>query len=291
MPLPDRWLTALLLRYNGKLILIDCGEGAQIPVKLAGWGFKSIEAICFTHYHADHVAGLPGLLLTIGNSGRTEPLAILGPPGLTKIIKGITVIAPELPYEIKLTELADENITINNLSGIIIKSIPVEHTVPCLSYCVEIRRAGKFDVARAQSLFIPQQFWSHLQKGEVIRHQGSVYTPEMVLGEERKGLKVSYCTDTRPTEALPQFINKSDLFICEGMYGEEEKLPKAVENKHMIFSEAAHLARKGCVNELWLTHYSPALEKPEFFLDNGKRIFNNTNLGRDLMKKSLLWEL
>lgn len=289
MPLPGRWLTSLLFRYNGKMILIDCGEGTQIPAKLAGWGFKAIEAICFTHFHADHIAGLPGLLLTIGNSGRTEPLFIFGPPDLKKIIQGITVIAPELPYEIKLVELSDKNETANVLCEITIKSVPVDHTISCLAYQFEVTRAGRFDIQRAINQGIPMKFWKSLQKGKIIEEKGAVYSPEMVLGEQRKGLRVSYCTDTRPTEALINFIRNSDLFICEGMYGEEDKLSKAIENKHMIFSEAAELAKKGFAAELWLTHYSPAMKNPELYLENTKLIFDNVLLGQDLMKKSLLW--
>lgn len=244
MPLPNRRLTAMLYRHNGKMLLIDCGEGTQIPIKMLGWGFKSIEAICFTHYHADHVIGLPGLLLTLGNSGREVPLTLFGPPGLLKVIEGLMVIAPILPYELKFVELSQESTTINNIGEIIINSIPMDHTIPCLAYSIELKRAGEFDVKKAKINNIPLELWNPLQKGEVVEHQGKSYSPSMVLGKERKGLKVAYCTDTRPTEELVNFIFDSDLFICEGIYGEEEKLPKAIEKKHMIFSEAATLAKE-----------------------------------------------
>jgi len=290
MPLPNRWLTALLYRYNGKMVLVDCGEGTQIPVKLAGWGFKNIEVICITHYHADHIAGLPGMLLAIGNSGRREPLTILGPPMLNDVVQGLTIIARELPFEMKLIELSGEIPTTNSVGEILIHSIPVEHTMPCLSYSIEIKRAGKFHVEMAKKYNIPIQFWSRLQKGEIIQHKNQTYFPAMVLGEPRKGIKVSYCTDTRPIEALVDFVRESDLLICEGMYGEEEKLEKAIEKKHMIFSEAATIAQKGCVKELWLTHYSPALENPEKFYDNAKSIFANTVLGEDLLRKTIYFE-
>ena len=290
MPLPNRWLTALLLRFNGKMILIDCGEGTQIPLKLAGWGFKSIDAIFFTHYHADHVAGLPGLLLTMGNSGREEPLCIYGPPGLIDIIKGVTVIAPQLPFEIRLFELSKDNVATSGFGEIEIHSIPAEHAVPCLSYSIEVKRAGKFDVQRAKDKGIPVQFWSRLQKGETIEVDGTTYTPGMVLGEARKGLKISYCTDTRPIGSLVDFAQESDLLICEGMYGEENKIEKAIEKKHMTFLEAAMLAKNGKVKELWLTHYSPSMDNPEEYLNNAKSVFSNTVIGRDLMSKTLVFE-
>lgn len=290
MPIKDRRLTAMLFRYKGRMVLVDCGEGTQIPVRLAGWGFKAIDGVCFTHYHADHVAGLPGFLLTLGNSGRVEPLTLFGPPGLEEVVRGLTVIAPELPFEIRLVELPDSEASRNVIGEIIINSIPVEHGVTCLAYSLEVKRAGKFDVNRARENNIPMEFWKDLQRGETIEYQGEKYEASMVLGEPRRGLKVSYCTDSRPTEELINFTGNSDLLICEGMYGDEEMLPKAVEKKHMIFSEAATICRRGNSKELWLTHYSPALDAPELFIDNAKKIFENSYLGRDLMMKSFYFD-
>ncbi len=287
MPLPDRWLTSLLIRYNGRMILIDCGEGTQIPLKMAEWGFKAIDAVLFTHYHADHVAGLPGFLLTLGNSGRTEPLTMIGPPGLKKVVGGLTVISPELPYELQIVELPDSESAETCISDIYIKSIPVDHTLTCLSYCIEIKRQGKFEVERANKLMIPVNYWSRLQKGETITLEDRVITPEMVLGAPRKGIKICYCTDTRPTEELAGFINGSDLFICEGMYGDAEDSSKAVQKKHMMFSEAALLAKQGNVGELWLTHYSPSLTDPEEYIEAARTIFRDTVAGKDLLAKTI----
>lgn len=288
MPLPDRRLTALLFRSCGKMILIDCGEGTQIPIKLSGWGFKSIDAICFTHYHADHIAGLPGLLLTLANSGRKEPLKLFGPTGLSDVVKGLTVIAPNLPFELSLVELKTKSTS--RVGKIFINSIPVDHRIPCLAYSLEIKRPGKFDLARAKDLNIPIAFWNRLQRGETIASKDKIYTPEMVLGEARRGIKVTYCTDTRPTEELINFTMNSDLFICEGIYGDNEKLSSAINKKHMTFIEAATLAKKSKVAELWLTHYSPALKDPNLFIDNAKNIFENSISGQDLMTKTLFYD-
>lgn len=289
MPIPNRYLTSLLCSYNGKMILIDCGEGTQVSMKMIKWGFKFIEAICFTHYHADHVVGLPGLLLTIGNAGRTEPLTILGPPGLIEVVKGLTVIAPELPYELKLVELDLKESTVN-IGGFSVSTIPVEHAVPCVAYSILIKRSRKFNKELAEEKSIPMKFWNRLQKGEIINYEDKIFTPDMVLGEDRKGLKVSYATDTRPIEPLIDFIHDSDLFICEGMYGDDESLPKAINNKHMLFSEAAKLARTGKVKELWLTHYSPSLIEPALFLEETKMIYDNIVLGEDRMIKTLVFD-
>ena len=107
MPLPYRWLTSLMARYNGTSILIDCGEGTQIAIKEKGWSAKPIDVLCFTHYHADHVSGLPGLLLTMGNAERREPLLIIGPKGLERVVNALRVIAPELPFSIEYMEIKD----------------------------------------------------------------------------------------------------------------------------------------------------------------------------------------
>lgn len=287
MPLPGRWLSSLLIRCQGRMILIDCGEGTQVQLKKLRWGFKTIDTMLFTHYHADHIAGLPGLLLTIGNSGRTEPLSLLGPPGLKTIVDGLTVIAPELPYELTFLELSDIAGRETHLGKIYIKSIPVNHTLPCLAYCFELKRQGKFDVEGAKKLGIPIHDWKTLQKGLPVFLEGQKISPEMVLGPQRKGIKVCYCTDTRPTPNLTRFINSSDLFICEGMYGNDENYPKALERKHMLFSEAGLLASQGKVKEMWLTHYSPSVMEPEEYIESARAFFPNTKAGIDLLVSSL----
>lgn len=287
MPIPKRWLTSLLVRYKGKMILIDCGEGNQITLKMLGWGFKNIDVICLTHYHADHVAGLPGLLLTIGNSDRTEPLTIIGPPGIRKIIEGIMVIAPEIPYELNIREMSFSEISDISFGDMHISSLPVDHTIPCLSYSISIDRKRKFSAERAKEQKIPVSLWSRLQNGEEVVFENKTYTPNMVLGEERRGLKLCYATDTRPTSSLLDFIKTSDLFVCEGMYGDDVFLEKALKNKHMLFSEAATLSKNANVAELWLTHYSPSLDNPNEYIQNTQDIFKNTVAGSDLMTKQL----
>ncbi|WP_407307739.1 ribonuclease Z [Desulfosporosinus sp. SB140] len=290
MPLPGRWLTSLLVRHNGRMILIESGEGTQIQLKMAQWGFRAIDAILFTHYHADHIAGLPGLLLTIGNSGKEEPLTLMGPPGLKRIVEGLTVIAPALPYELSLLELSDTEPTETCLSNLNIKSLPVDHTLPCLSYSIELKRLGRFNVEQAMNLRIPMNYWNSLQHGLAITLEEKTISPEMVLGELRKGIKISYCTDTRPTEDLVRFIQNSDLFICEGMYGDEDDYGKAVKNKHMMFSEAGSLAKRGHVTELWLTHYSPSVRDPEEYIEIVRTTFGNSSAGKDLCTKSFKFQ-
>ena len=289
MPLPYRWLTSLMTRFNGSSLLIDCGEGTQIAIKEKGWSFKPIDVICFTHYHGDHISGLPGLLLTMGNADRKEPLTLIGPKGLERVVSALRFIAPELPFPIIYKEIEGAEQTFE-LNGYRLKAFRVNHNVLCYGYTMEIDRAGKFDVERAKEQEIPQKYWKHLQKGETIETENGILTPDMVLGPPRKGLKLTYTTDTRPTNSIRENAKDSDLFICEGMYGEKEKAAKAVEYKHMTFYEAAHLAKDAQVKEMWLTHYSPSLTRPEEYMDEVRRIFPEAKAGKDRMSRELAFE-
>lgn len=280
MPLPYRWLTSLMMRYNGRSILIDCGEGTQIAMKEKGWSPKPIDIICFTHYHADHISGLPGALLTMGNAERTEPLLLIGPKGLNRVVSALRVIAPELPFPVNCVEIT-ENEQSFFFDGFRIDAFKVNHNVLCYGYSLTIDRSGKFNRDKAIEDNIPIRLWSRLQKGETIETDGKVYTPDMVLGEARKGLKVTYCTDTRPTDSITCHAKDSDLLILEGMYGEPDKLSKAREYKHMTMYEAAQIAKQAKVPQLWLTHYSPSLLKPEEYLGDVKKIFPNTIAAKD----------
>ena len=289
MPLPYRWLTALMVRYNGSSLLIDCGEGTQIAIKEKGWSFKPIDVICFTHYHGDHISGLPGLLLTMGNADRTEPLTLVGPRGLERVVNALRVIAPELPFPIKYVEITEPEQTFE-MNGYRLKAFRVNHNVLCYGYTMEVDRAGKFDVERATAAQIPQRYWGVLQKGETVEAEGQTYTPDMVLGPQRKGIKLTYCTDTRPTDSIRNNAKGSDLFICEGMYGEKDKQKKAKEYKHMTFYEAARLAREAVVGELWLTHYSPSLTRPEEYMDDVREIFPRAIAAKDRRTAELVFE-
>ena len=280
MPLPYRFLTALMTRYNGSSLLIDCGEGTQVAVKEKGWSFKPIDVICFTHYHGDHISGLPGLLLTMGNADRTEPLTLVGPKGLERVVNALRVIAPELPFVIKFIEITQPEQVIE-FNGYLIPAFKVNHNVLCYGYTLEILRQGKFSAERAKEQDIPLKYWNPLQKGQTIEADGITYTPEMVLGPARKGIRLTYTTDTRPTESILRNAKESDLFICEGMYGEDDKADKARGYKHMTFREAAVLARDARVKEMWLTHYSPSLVRPDEFMDKVREIFPNAYPGKD----------
>ena len=280
MPLPYRWLTSMMARYNGKSILIDCGEGTQIAMKEKGWSPKPIDIICFTHYHADHISGLPGMLLTMGNAERTEPLLLIGPKGLGRVVSSLRVIAPELPFEIQYRELTEAEESIH-FDGFHIDAFRVNHNVVCYGYSLVVERKGKFQVERAKEQGIPVNCWNRLQHGETVETPEGTYTPDMVMGDARKGIKVTYCTDTRPTPSITEHSMGADLLILEGMYGEPEKKAKAKEYKHMTFYEAAKIAAQAEPGEMWLTHYSPSLTRPEEYMKEVKRIFPRAYAAKD----------
>jgi len=286
MPIPGRWLTALMTRFNGSNLLIDCGEGTQITLKKKGWSFKAIDTICFTHYHGDHIAGLPGLLLTMGNSDRTETLTMIGPKGLERVVTGLRVIVPELPFEINYIELQNDFETYH-INGYQIEAYKVNHSMLCYGYNLIINRAGKFNVDQAEAADIPIKYWSKLQKGETVEVNGKKILPESVMGTARKSIKLAYCTDTRPTKSIVKYAAEADLFICEGMYGDPDEANKSKLYKHMTFWEAAKLAKEAEVTELWLTHYGPALIRPKAFVHVAKAIFPTTVAAKDRQSKTL----
>lgn len=289
MPLPHRALTALMMRYNGSSLLIDCGEGTQVSIREQGWSFHPIDIICITHFHGDHISGLPGLLLSMGNAERIEPLTIIGPKGLRKVVQSLLVIAQGLPFELRFVEIERDEEEFF-LCGYHISAFKVKHNVVCYGYTIEIHRSGKFDVEKAKRNHVPMKAWSPLQKAEQVEIDGVVYTADMVLGMPRKGIKVTYCTDSRPTQSIVENASGADLFICEGMYGEREKAASAREKKHMTFYEAAELAKEADAGELWLTHYSPSLVRPEQYMNDVRKRFPRAVAGKDRMCRELNFE-
>lgn len=287
MPLPNRFLSAMICRYKTKTILIDCGEGTQVSLKMLGWGFKGIDVICLTHYHADHVAGLPGLMHAIAQSGRTAPITLIGPEGLKVVVESLLIIARGLPFKLNYIEAPQSPVVIDEIT---LSSLPLDHKVVCYAYNIEITRPGKFDINKAKALELPQNLYSALQQGQAVYHNGKEVRPEAVMGAPRKGFKVSFATDTRPVPTLADFVAGADLYIGEGIYGEDEKLPKAKEYKHMLFSEAATVAKTGGVKALWLTHYSPSLVEPEAYLPVAQAIFPNTQIGYDRMQGRIKYD-
>lgn len=280
VPLPERWLTSLLVRWEGRELLIDCGEGTQIAMHAHGFSCRHIDTILLTHYHADHTAGLPGLLLSMAKADRTEPVTIIGPKGLPEILKGVYLVARYIPFEIKYMELEDSEQTFD-IEDLHITAFSLRHSVPCYGYTLELQRRAKFDVEKAKENYVPLQAWSTLQKGDKIEINDITYTPDMVMGDARRGIKVVYATDTRPVAAIGEHAQDADLLIAEGMYGDSEKLENAKQNKHMMMSESAEIAKQSNVRELWFTHYSPSMYEPLIYEAQIKEIFDHAVISKD----------
>ncbi len=282
-PLPERPLTALYVRHRSDALLIDCGEGTQTAIRRASLRFSTVEAILFTHFHADHVSGLPGLLLTFGIDGRTAPLHMYGPVGLAGTVNALRAIVPELPYELCFHELPEGETAHFCCAGLEITAFPADHGMPCFGYGMELKRAGRFDPVRAREKGIPQRLWRRLQNGE----SAEGFTPEDVLGAPRRGLRLLYATDSRPVPAMAELGRDADLLVLEGMFGDPDKQARAEESHHMMMQEAAAVAAEVGAKELWLTHFSPANGTPEDYLPEVQSIFAQTVLGEGGLKKTL----
>ncbi|MGM9535665.1 MAG: ribonuclease Z [Intestinibacter sp.] len=292
VPMPNRFLSSLFINYKGRKILIDCGEGTQVAMKKNNCGFKGIDLILITHLHGDHIIGLIGLLQTIGNSGKTDDLTIVGPTGIIDTMNAIKVLIEYLPYRVYVIENPREKFSLDKdiISDIEISTIDLDHSTECMGYSLYFKRRAKFDREKALANEVPQKLWKKLQESDTVVYGDKTYHSDMVLGEERKGIKLSFITDTRPIFEIPEFIYGSDLFVCEGMYGDDLDISKAVKNKHMTFREAANLANNGKVDRLLLTHFSPSLEEPKEFAQNATKFFKNTIIGEDGLSLNLSYK-
>lgn len=281
LPIPERALSSLYVRVNGRSILIDCGEGTQVGIRRLGWGFRCLDGLLLTHYHGDHCTGLAGLLLSLEKAGRDETFHIWGPKGLKRVVEGLCVIVPPLSFAVMLHELPAEGGECEMI-GLKIRAFPVDHGgIPCFGYRMELLRGAVFDPGKAKALGVPMQDWKRLQQGETVRVENIRVRPADVTGADRKGITLVFSTDTRPCETLDKYCAGADLLVLEGMYGTEEKMPQALKNHHMLFTEAAEIARKAEAGGLLLTHFSTSMEDPEEFLPVTRGIFERTWAARD----------
>jgi ribonuclease Z len=292
MPLKDRWLTSCYIEHNGKAVLVDCGEGTQIALAEYGCKISRIEILLITHVHADHISGLPGFLLSLGNSSRTSPLEIYLPEGTAHIVEKLTCICDRLPFEIHVRELplsCEGRVPADTIDPLLeIKSLPLRHSTDCLGYSFTFGRKPVFLPESAQSLGIPVKYWKTLHSGENVRlEDGRLITPDMVTGDERPAVKLAYVTDTLPFSGISRFAEGADLFICEGMYGETDKKKSMNQKGHMLMQDACSLAAAAGAKRLWLTHYSPAEKHPKIYAKQLAKLFPNVTVSRDGEKITL----
>lgn len=293
-PLPERFLASAAVSCNGVTVLIDCGEGTQVSMRKHGINPYDIGLILLTHMHGDHVAGLPGVLLGIAATERRAPVVIAGPPPLTEVVRGLTVIVPYLPYELRLMPLPEKISPREEepylVCGLLeVYPFSVKHHIACLGYRLHLPRLPKFDARAAARLGVPVEQWKVLQHGHEVEVDGRWIQPSEVLGEPRKGLTVVYTTDTLPVPQIAEAAQAADLLICEGMYGEEAKRADLRDRQHMMMQDAARLAATAGATELWITHFSPANMTPEDYIEELCAIFPGTVIGRDGLCKKFIF--
>jgi ribonuclease Z len=285
VPLPNRWLASVLMRWEGHLILFDCGEGTQISLRALGWGIVGIDLMLISHLHGDHVGGVPGVLLSQANGGRRAPLTIVGPPGTRETIERLRVIARWLPFPLDYLEFEETGELA--FGALEVEAAAGDHSVPCLAYRLSVPRRRRFLPDRARMLEVPLEKWRVLQSGESVRMRGRTIRPDDVLGPPRPGVVVGLVTDTRPTERIEELVRGVDLLVSEAMYGDAGQLARAKERKHMTFAEAAGLAQRAGAGRLVLSHFSPSLTDPDAYLVEATREFPETMVGHDHLQVSL----
>lgn len=286
MPLPGRHLTSVLLRREGDLFLFDCGEGTQVSLRRLNLRWKKISVIFISHTHADHVTGLPGILMLSSQVDRDEPLYIIGPPKIKSYIDAHrNVLNMYINYQIIIKEVVQPGIVFEG-KGYRIRAFELRHSKPCFGYTFEEeKRPGEFYPDKARSCGVPEgPLWSQLQNGdEVALDDGRVVRPDQVVGKQREGRKFSFVTDTQYFGSIAAEVHDSDLFICEGMFS-EELAESAKEKKHLTAAQAAKIASDaGLVKKMGLIHYSPRYTERDLrqLLDEAKGVFDNSFLTRD----------
>ena len=283
MPLPGRALSALCVRAGGHTVLVDCGEGTQTAARAAGVSLAKADVICLTHFHGDHIFGLPGLLQSIANQGRTAPLLLVGPKGLSDAAKLLLALAGPMPFEISGMEVTTprEPIALPGYGGLALAAFALDHRVPCLGYTFSLPRAGRFSPEKAQAAGVPCRQWGALQRGESVIAAGRTVKPEQVLGPARRGLKLVYATDTRPCAGLMHEARGADLLIMDATYADAAYEDKARKYGHCTFEQAATVAAAAGAKRLWLTHFGGTVTDSAAGLAAAKVIFADTELGAD----------
>ncbi len=293
-PLVTRALASAYIRVAGVGILIDCGEATQIEMQKYGLGFSSTDYILITHMHADHVSGLLGMMLAFKQAQRTKPVTIVGPVGIKKYVETFLMITSKFGYSVEFIELHKNDKNLNIRAGlkneVLIKSVPANHSKPCFAYSIDLERKPKFIREKVEQQGIPVQFWKTLSQGQDIVYQNKVYKGADFISKPRKGLKISYVTDTRPMPHFRDFIKDSDIAVIEGMYRDIDRKDKAISEKHMLWDESVALARDNGIGEVILTHYSPSLQIEPTDANLLKSKLSNAILGRDGLYRHLKYE-
>lgn len=294
MPLPRRHLTSVLLRREGELFLFDCGEGTQVSLKRLNLKWKKISRIFISHMHADHITGLPGILMLSSQVDRDEPLYVYGPPKTKEYIEAHkNILEMYINYEIIVEEIFGKHTIFEN-DQYKIECFPLNHTKPCLGYSLtEKPRPGIFFPDKAKELNVPLgPLWADLQAGKEVSIENRIVKPEDVLGDERKGRKFTFVTDTAYFPEISDFVSNSDLLVCESMFS-KDLIADAAGKKHLTSEQAGNIAEDAeNVKQMGLIHYSPRYSDRDLKIleDEAKKVFKKSFLTRDRMVINIPFE-
>ena len=287
LPQPDRALSCAVFSVGGRHILLDCGEGTQLALHRQRISPMKIDLIALTHYHGDHLLGLPGLLQTIDTMGRTAPLYLTGPEeGHGAVLAAVMTLAGELTYPVEFFPMPQETLSLRTLClkwppEARLSAFPTAHRVPSQGYKLTLGRTRCLRTDAAAALGVPKALWRQLQSGQCVTVEGRVIRPESVCGPERPGLCAVFTGDTAPCEAVALAAQSADLLIMDATYPDDRYADKAALYGHATFPQAAALAARAGVRRLWLTHYSAMILSPEEALPAAQAIFPAAECGTD----------
>lgn len=293
LPMPDRALSSAVFSVHGRHILLDCGEGTQTSLHRHGISPMKITLVALTHYHGDHILGLPGLLQTLDTMGRQDPLHLTGPEeGHEAILAAVMTLAGELSYPVHFTPVPSAGLPLHDLdarwpAGATLKTFPTLHRIASQGYRLDVPRARKLDTAKATSLGIPQPLWRTLQQGQAVTVNRQTIQPSDVCCPARPGLSAVFTGDTAPCEAIIHAAENADLLIMDATYPDDSHVGKAALYGHATFPQAAALAAAAGAKRLWLTHYSAMITDPEEHLPATQAVFPCSECGQDGMALTL----
>ncbi len=283
-PSPERNVISIAVKREKEIILLDCGEGTQRQFMLSPVSFMQTQKVLISHFHGDHFLGLPGMIQSMTLNDREDDLQIFGPEGtvsLVSILLELGYFNPGFRVEVRDLEAGE----VLDFGSYKITAFNAKHNVPCLGYCVEeSERPGKFDLAKAKELGIPEgPLYRKLQQGEEVTFEGKVFTPDMVLGPPRRGRKIVYSGDTIPSTEIVEYAKDCDVLIHDAT-AESSMEEKANQYGHSTARQAAEIAKMCNARVLFLIHVSPRYDDATPLLEEAREIFENSMVAEDLME-------
>lgn len=277
LPSRERAPSCIAVRGGSEIILLDCGEGSQRQLMVSPFSFMKIGGIFITHMHGDHFFGLPGLLQTMGLSGRKAPLTVCGPTGFSAAAAAVLgACEGDIPYELTLRDISPGDAL--EFKDLTVEAFATEHGIPSLGYLVRAHDSrGHFDKSKALALGLEQADFAKLQAGETVNG----VPPEAVMGPTRKGRIIAYSGDTLKCASLQEAVAGADVLIHEATYGESEA-ENARLYMHSTARQAAETARDAECSALIITHISNRYDDREVLRAEAREVFDNTFLAEDL---------